>query len=188
MGLLSRVGWGGPVNRKGMGVMSPVLSTLQDLHPQMVHFPIALALVAPIFLLLALFIPKYARSLAFSGWLLLALAAAGAWAAVSTGEAAEHAAGAAGTAKALLKQHENQAELAAMILSVLAGLLALVLVVPRVIARWNRPLWTRIALAAILLLVLAGDVLVGLAAHKGGRLVHEFGVTAARAAPATVRR
>lgn len=163
--------------------MWPVLSIVQDFHPQIVHFPVALSIVAPVFLLLAVLIPRYTRSLAFSGWLLLVLAAAAAWVAVLSGEAAEHAAGAGGAAKAVLERHEDMAELAANALTVVAALLTLVLVVPTLVARWNRPAWNRIGVAAVLVLVLAGDVLIGLAAHQGGRLVHEFGVSAARGQP-----
>lgn len=155
------------------------VSSLDQLHPMVVHFPIALLLTAPLFVLLAVLWRKASRGLALSALLLLALGTAGAWVAVCTGDAAEHAVHATGAAKAVLHQHEDLAELTATVFSILTGLFAAIVLLPLLIQKLDRPTWTRSALAAVLVLLIGGDLLIAKAAHEGGRLVHEFGTRAA---------
>jgi uncharacterized membrane protein len=149
--------------------------SLDHLHPLVVHFPIALLLTAPIFIVLALFVRSRTRSLASVALLLLALGTLGAWVAVASGETAEHVSRISAQAKPILEQHEDLAEATATVFSILTGVLALIVALPLAIRKLDRPALNRIALGSFLLLLLAGDLLVAKAAHEGGRLVHEFG-------------
>ena len=163
---------------------------LNHAHPLVVHFPIALLLIAPLFVLLALLIRKLTLGFAASALILLALGTAGAWVAVSTGDAAEDAARTTTAMKAVLKQHEELAEAAAVTFTILTAVVAAVVLLPRFLKKLDRPAWTRAALAACLALLLGGDLLVVKAAHEGGRLVHEFQIDASAVghSPAFTRR
>jgi uncharacterized membrane protein len=151
----------------------------EHLHPLVVHFPVALLLTAPLFIVMALFARRAARSFALAALILLALGTLGAWAAMTTGEAAEDASMITARAEPILERHEELAEVTAIAFSVLTGLLAAIVLVPVLVERLNRPAVVRGALLAFLLLLLGGAALLVRTAHEGGRLVHEFGTSVA---------
>lgn len=90
----------------------PPLPSYESCHPIVVHFPIALLLVSPLFVVLALLWRKQAFAMNVAAAVLLSLGTAGAFLATSTGEAAEEAAEQTLAPKAVLEQHEELAELA----------------------------------------------------------------------------
>ena len=88
------------------------IPAFEALHPLVVHFPIAVFLIAITPLAFALIFRKRAGTWAWASVLLLMIATAGAFAAVSTGEAAEDTIGTISTvAEAALHDHEESAEL-----------------------------------------------------------------------------
>jgi uncharacterized membrane protein len=164
------------------------------LHPAVIHFPIALLLVTPVFLVLALVFRHHRTPYLYSALVLSLIGTAGILLAVSTGNAAEEIAEKTHpAAKNLMERHEELAESLIWLFGSLTAVLVLFS------AGWNRirSHWPRTGTAAIAALVIgyvgASTVLV-LTARDGGRLVHEFGVhattgtgtaTAPSSAPAT---
>jgi len=156
----------------------PPLPPWDGMHPIVVHYPIALIIVAPLFVVLALVWKKQARVLLVSGAVLMALAAGGAWLATSTGSAAEDYAERVPGARPVVHEHEELAEAARNFATALAGVLAI-----GAGFFWMRGENVRrgVFLGAGLVYLIAngaGAIAMASAAHQGGRLVHELGVRA----------
>ncbi len=148
------------------------------LHPLVIHFPIALLLVAPIFVALALILGRRGRWAAPMALALLVIGTGFALIARETGEAAAALVDQSPSISAVLDQHEDLAEATVAAFSALTALYALIL-----LAQWK---WPKLASARIhipvhgvfLLLLLAASVILANTGHQGGRLVHEFGIHA----------
>src|SRR5512140_1217617 len=110
----------------------PPLPPWDGLHPLVVHFPIALLLVAPVLVAVAASVRRQGPWLA-SALVVMAIGTAGAWLAVETGEAAGQLVERAPEISAVLERHEDMAENArgafTALTLVLAGLLAARMVV-----------------------------------------------------------
>ncbi len=134
-------------------------------HPAIVHFPIALSLVA--FLLDLVSRHRRARGLEAGGAVLMVLAALGSVAAVVTGNAAHDEAVVPAAAAALVARHETVGELAMwLLLAVAAVRVALAL------KGWFRGRVAWIYLAAAL--AVAGTV--GYNGYLGGKMVFDHGL------------
>jgi uncharacterized membrane protein len=137
---------------------------LQQIHPIVVHFPIALLLVG--FLLDGIFLILGRRQWADVTFLIVALGIAGAFAAGLTGEVAEHAIEPlAESTKAALEAHH---EFAGLVNFFGTGMLALRLMVRLRPAK-------RLFLAAYLAIGLGTCGLLGITARRGGVLVYDHG-------------
>ena len=148
-----------------------------SLHPLIVHFPIALLMVAPILMIVGLLV-KREQAFLTSALIVMALGTTGAWLAVATGQAAGHLAEGFPGVERLLERHEEMAETARTMFTVLTLVFAALLTIPWALKR-EPPRMARLGSYGALLAVYAG-ALVYLAntAHQGGRLVHERGVHA----------
>lgn len=142
------------------------------LHPAVVHFPIVLMVLVPLFMIGALAAirrgarPRLAWSLAFTAAVLLS---ASAWVATQTGESEEHRAEKA-AGDAAVEAHEEPAE-RFLLLSGALVVLALAGFAPGTAGRLARG----VALAGSFGVAAAG-VQVG---HTGGELVYRHGAAAA---------
>jgi len=155
---------------------TPPLPSWDGLHPVIVHFPVALLLVAPLFVLLALLVRIHRRGLLLAALVLMALGTASAWVAVETGEAAEKFAVRSPAVHAVLEHHSELAERTRAIFSVLTLVFAGLLFAPVLLRREPGETAT-VALALLFLAVYgAGALILANTAHNGGRLVHELGV------------
>lgn len=137
----------------------------QPLHPAMVHFPIALTLVALLFELLGFF-PK-TRAVASAVPVLVLLSALGATAAVISGNWSEEEAVVPAQARQILEQHEELGE------KVMVGLWLLTALR---FALWRLERfssWVRVVMLVLLALA-AGAV--GWNGKLGGELVFRHGV------------
>jgi uncharacterized membrane protein len=147
------------------------------LHPLVVHFPIALLMVAPILIVVAL-LAKQRRAFLTSALIVMALGAAGAWLAVATGGAAGQLAERVPGVESLLERHEEMAEGARTVFTVLTLVFGALLVVPWALKR-EPGRAVRLASHGAFLAVYAGAlVYLASTAHQGARLVHEMGVHA----------
>src|SRR5512136_11630 len=117
----------------------PPNPTWDGLHPLIVHFPIALLLVAPAFVVLALIWHRHSKVFMVSALVLMVLGTAASYVAVSTGEAAGKLADRTPEVNRVLAHHEGLAERTRLVFTVLtvvfAGLLAGPIVFKRPLSR-----------------------------------------------------
>lgn len=155
-----------------------MLAVPDPLHPAVVHFPVALAVITPLFALLcALAVQR--RWLAPRAWLgivlLQLLLAASATVALETGEDEEERVEKV-VAEEKIEEHEEVAE-RFRAFTVIAFALGAAGLAPGGIGAWAR------AVAVIASLATAGAVVpVG---HSGGQLVYEHGAASAYTQPAS---
>lgn len=165
----------------------PPIPSWDALHPLIIHFPIALLLVVPLFIIAALLVSAPRRQVfMISALALMILGTTSAYVAVSSGEAAGKLAERTAQVRAVLERHEDLAEKTRLTFTVLTVLLAGILILPRLV-KWE-PSRAMSAIVSVVFLVLYGGAaqLLINTAHHGGLLVHEFGVTAMVNTPKTV--
>ncbi|MHB1158104.1 MAG: DUF2231 domain-containing protein [Phycisphaerales bacterium] len=156
----------------------PPIPPWNAIHPMIVHFPIALLLIAPLFVLLGITRGPWGRAFSVAGLLLLLLGAGSAVIVADAGESAAELVMRTDAVNAVLLAHEELAE-TTQTLSFVFSILYLILVITRLILRDKlKPLvWNFLTLAFLLgySTVLLALINTG---HDGGRLVHELGVHA----------
>ncbi len=157
----------------------PPIPSWDALHPLIIHFPIALLLIAPIFIVVgAVLQPAKGRSYLIAAMILLLVGTAAIFVAVETGEAAGKLAERVAGMERVLETHESLAERTRAVFSVLSIIFVALLAAPRLLKKTDTRLTTTILPLAFLVLYGAGALLLVNTAHNGGRLVHEFGVRA----------
>jgi len=158
--------------------LPPPVPPWEGLHVLVVHFPIALLLVAPLFVLLATVFPIRAQWASWAAVALLLLGATGTFVAIATGDAAQAVADGSDAMYDVLSEHEELAELTRNVYVVLTAVYALFVLLPAMM----KELLIRRYLVPVNFVFLvalgAGSLLLANTAHLGGRLVHEFGVKA----------
>ena len=161
-----------------MGTL-PLIPDWQQLHPLIVHFPTALLLVAPIFILIGILRPPTsALPYLLSALLLMVLGTIASYVALSTGLAARSQTRLPLEINAIVKNHQSLAETTALTFAALTIVFGAIVIVPRLLSRHSSRVITAALPAVFLVLYAAGVVLLVDTAHEGGRLVHEFGITA----------
>ena len=154
----------------------PPIPAWDGLHPLIVHFPIALLLVAPLFIVLGLFAGGRHRLFMTSALVLMVLGTAASYVAVSTGEAAGKLADRTPEVNLVLQHHEELAERTRLTFTVLTVVFAGLLAGPAVLRRQVARVPTVVLTLLFLGVYSAGAVVLANTAHNGGRLVHELGV------------
>ncbi len=163
--------------------MLPPIPSWDGLHPLVVHFPIALLMVAPLFIIAGIAFQGREIWPFVSALALMVLGTIAAFVAVSTGEAAAELVMETAANAGVLDLHEELAEKTQVVFAVLTGIYALLVVLP---ATLKRPPSPRIAVIShsLFLLAYAGSLLLLVnTAHQGGLLVHQHGVRAQVAQP-----
>jgi len=176
----------------------PPIPSWDAIHPLIIHFPIALLLLSPLFVLIAAVVrPPGNRPYMMVALITLLLGTFSIFLAASSGEEAAELADRTGGVNAVLAAHESLASTCQVLFAIYSALFAGLFIWQRV----SRMGPTRIVSAAAPLVFLAaysvGLVYLVNTAHAGGRLVHEFGVHAmipqdnhpsgAQAGPATAK-
>jgi uncharacterized membrane protein len=146
-----------------------------SLHPVVVHFPIALLVVAPLFMLIGLRNTRNARTYAICALILMALGTVGAWVAVETGESDAQTLVLNEVQKKLLAEHQELGEATRTTFTALTVLYAVLILSPVVLGRtFSRR--GGVVLGVIFLVIYAASlVLVVRTGDLGGRLVHRSG-------------
>lgn len=157
----------------------PPIPGWESMHPLVIHFPIVLLLLSPLFVLVSALLPALkGRTYLTIGLVLLLTGVASAYLAMETGEAAAELAERTPAINAALQAHEGLASQTRMVFSVLSVILIGLFALPYLL---RRPL-TRLHSTALPLIFLAlystGVVALLNTAHQGGRLVHQYGVHA----------
>jgi uncharacterized membrane protein len=157
----------------------PPIPSWQAIHPLIVHFPIALLLITPLFIVIGV-VRKPERSFPFLlvALILMALGTVSTFVAASSGEAAGELAENVPQAKAVLEQHQELAETTEIAFSALTLIFASILFVPRVLKREPTRAISTILPLVFLMFYATGAISLANTAHQGGRLVHELGVRA----------
>ena len=160
----------------------PPLPSWDSLHPLVVHFPIALLLVAPLLVLASLIAGTHARGLAIGAVILMLLGSAGAVVAVSTGEAAGELADQTEQSAPVLHEHEELGEFVRNYFLVMTCAYILWVGIPWMLQRRRGVAPRQVIIVAGTLVYLViygyGALKVVDTGHLGGRLVHEFGIRA----------
>ncbi len=144
------------------------------LHPLVVHFPIALLMVVPVFLVLGLLLAKHRSALAASALILMALGTISVYAAVRSGEESEDVVAMTGVQERAAHEHEELAEKVQVAFTVLTIVFAALVLLGRRVKGALVPVAHGLFLVAYLL----GLVVLANTAHLGGTLVHGHGVRA----------
>jgi uncharacterized membrane protein len=155
----------------------PPLPPFEGLHPLVVHFPIALFLTALVPAALALVFRKRAGTWLWASTLLIALATAGAFAAVLTGEATEDIIGPTSQLiEDAIHDHEEAGEMVRNLFIVTLGFSAVL----AFLGSREKPRLAIVAPAALVLLAswTFSAIRLADAAHQGGVLVHTHGIHA----------
>ncbi len=156
----------------------PPIPSWQGLHPLIVHFPIALLLIAPLLVLIGAVVnPERARPYLYSALLLMLIGTTAIYFAVETGEAAGKLAERSPEINPVLEHHQHLAERTRMIFTTLSVFFAMIVILPAWLKQKSR-LVTSVGPIVFLLFYMTGVLSLVNTAHKGGRLVHEFGVHA----------
>jgi len=151
-----------------------------SIHPMIIHFPIVLLLLTPFLILVgALGRPERSHTILYVALAVMIAGTVGTYFAVASGEAAAQLAERNPQVEAVLEHHEQLAEATRIGFSVLTVIFAAILVIPQVLKMASTRLASTVLPLAFLLLYGGGVLLLTNTAHNGGRLVHEFGVTAA---------
>ncbi len=157
----------------------PPIPSWDALHPLIIHFPIVLLLIAPLFIVIGAVVrPDKGRLFLISALILMVLGTASTYVAVGTGEAAGKLAERVPGVEAVLEQHENLAETTRLVFSVLTVIFLAIVAIPRVLPNVSNRLLLKVLPLIFLGFYSAGVLLLINTAHHGGRLVHEFGVHA----------
>jgi uncharacterized membrane protein len=157
----------------------PPMPTWDSLHPLIIHFPIVLLLLSPLFILIsAVLPPPKSRPYMATALIILVLGTVSLYIAASTGESAAELAERGGAMNAVLQAHESLASETKIVFSGLCAIAIGTLVVSRLLRRQETRLSSTLLPLAFLALYSVGILFLVNTAHAGGRLVHEFGVHA----------
>ncbi len=166
--------------------MLPSIPAWTELHPAVVHFPVALLPVAALLAALALVRGRFAAGLRLAAAVVMVIGAAGAFVAVETGEAA---AGIHRTLPpepaAVVEQHGLAGETTRTVSAALAATYLVLLVLPAVTRRRITPGLLLAVHLVFLACYLAALLLLVRSAALGGELVHRWGVRGLTEAGAT---
>ena len=156
----------------------PPIPGWDALHPIIIHFPIALLLVAPVLVLFGIILPKQGRGLMIAALVVMALGTIATYFAVATGESAAELAERTPGVAAVLERHEDLAETTKVIFTVLTIVFAGILFGPSLFKRSLGRKSAALVNLAFLVFYAAGAMVLANVGHEGGRLVHEYGVRA----------
>lgn len=157
-------------------IQLPPIPTWDGLHPMVVHFPVALLLVAPLFVVVGLVAGRRGRPMLVAALILMILGTVASFVAVASGEAAGKLAERTPEINAAIERHEQLAEQTRFLFTVLTVVFAGIMLGPRLLKRELTGAPQIVLLVLFLGIYGAATIVLANTAHNGGRLVHSFGV------------
>ncbi len=147
-----------------------------SLHPMMVHFPIACLIIYSLLEFITFLMPRRAEKLLLTKEIFLFVGVAAAWAALQTGEAAEHLVSRTGTTGLIIEKHNHAAEMTYQTYGFLALWYALKIVIkcrrhsaPAGLVTFMANRWVHVG---ICLFALFGMMMVTVTGALGGAMVY----------------
>lgn len=157
-------------------IFSAGLNNVGDLHPLIVHFPIALLIIAPIFILIGLFLHQHSKSMYLCASILMIIGTFSILIAIHSGEKASEPLGAEIGRDAIMTLDKHD-KLGHQSRNIFIGLTALFLAFLYLQNKnWLTPKLQKILLAIYLLLYILALIILASTAHHGGKLVHQYGI------------
>ncbi len=157
----------------------PPIPAWESLHPLIVHFPIVLLLLSPLFILISMIMaPSKGRPYMTAALIILVLGTVSLFVAGETGEAGALLAQRGGGMDKILAAHQSLASETEVVFSVLAVILLGMVLLPRIFRRSDTRLVTTFLPLAFLVFYSVGLLFLANTADAGARLVHEFGIHA----------
>lgn len=157
----------------------PSLPPYEGLHPIIVHFPIAILMMAWVPMLLGLVDKKRRMTWLFGGLLMLIVGTGFAFFAVMTGSATEHAVDRSSQViRKAIHEHEETAELARNLFIGVTVIYLFVLIAISKIGPSKKKMVGFVGGLLILISYGLGALALVNAGHEGGLLVHQLGVRA----------
>ena len=151
----------------------------EGLHPLVIHFPIALLFITPVFVLLAAFLGRNGRWFGLTTLILLVMGTVSGAVAVSSGNAAFHVLENVDDGGwEVAEEHQQAAQEVQIMFIGLTLLYALLFAIPLVISKWNVWKYWLLTNLVFLALLMVVNLQLAHAAHLGGRLVHQYGARA----------
>ncbi|MGC2195623.1 MAG: DUF2231 domain-containing protein [Terriglobales bacterium] len=153
----------------------PVIPGWDGIHPLLIHFPLTLFFLAPVFVLLAAFTnATVRRTFLVSALTVMLLAITSTYAAFEAGQTAATSVTRTGEVRAVVERHQELASLARSSLTVATLLFGLTLLICRRFHLQMGELTGVLPLGSVVFYALGLFWLINTAYH-GERLVHEFG-------------
>jgi len=161
----------------------PKMQDWDALHPLIVHLPIGILLIVPLFIFLAIVIKRYTLCFSITGLLLMIMGTLGVFIAVSTGESAvELVDRSIKEVSEIIEQHEELAEMTLNIYIILSIIYFGIVMLPKLIPMITKKIFNEkiffISNIIFLIAYIFGILGIVNTSHLGGKLVHELGVRA----------
>lgn len=157
----------------------PPIPNWESFHPLIVHFPIVLLLLAPLFILFSAIVrPHKGRPYMIIALAILVIGTGTLYLAAETGESAAEIAELDASSHAMLQTHQQLASETRIVFTVLAALLVMLVALGRILRVPPVRTYTTAVPLAFLVLYSTGILFMVNTSHAGGRLVHEFGIHA----------
>ncbi|MBZ0165366.1 MAG: hypothetical protein K8I00_01075 [Candidatus Omnitrophica bacterium] len=157
-------------------IFSAGLTDWGSLHPLVIHFPIVLLLIAPMFIIAGSLVHKSQKTLFLCALALMLSGTATMFLATSTGDAAAEILPANPVFVPTLEAHVRLAEQARLSFGILSGIFLLYMILSTKLNIPGNPKQQRMLLGLYLLIYAVALLSLCNAAHYGGKLVHEHGI------------
>jgi uncharacterized membrane protein len=156
----------------------PSIPEWDGIHPALVHFPVALLLLVPVFLIISLFARQTWRGWATAALVVMALGTLASWMAVGSGHAAGQLVDKVAPLDRAIAGHESLAITTRNVFTWLTLAFAVLLLLPAILHKTPAPAVRYTVLAVLLVVSVGSTTLLANTASQGGRLVHVYGVQA----------